>query len=340
MNRVIDLRSDTVTQPTEEMRKAMYEAEVGDDVLGQDPTVNELQKRAAQKLGLEAAVFVPTGTMGNLASAVVHSQNGSILVESSSHVQFFERDTIERVTGSHIIPVEGRRGYPDIAKMREIISRKAGTYLICLENTHNHAGGVPLTRAQIQAVVEAAAEWKAKVHIDGARIFNAAVALNVSAASLVEGADSVMFCLSKGLSAPAGSLVVGNSSFVEKARDARDACGGGMRQSGILAAAGLVALDTMISRLAEDHARARKLAQGINEIGGCSIPPEDVQTNILMIKIDNGKALEYARELARSGVLTFPIGENYVRMVTHRHMTDTDVDTVINVWQAAKNVVK
>mgnify|MGYP001085783553 CR=1 FL=1 len=336
----IDLRSDTVTQPTEEMRRAMCVAEVGDDVLGEDPTVNKLQEYAARELGFEAAVFVPTGTMGNLISAIVHSQNGFILAEGSSHVQFFERDTMERVTASRIIPVEGREGFPDIEKIREIVSRRAGSYLFCLENTHNHAGGIPLTRAQTQIVIETAAEWKAKVHIDGARIFNASVALNVSAASLVEGADSVMFCLSKGLSAPAGSLVVGSSSFVEKARDARDACGGGMRQSGILAAAGLVALNTMISRLAEDHARAQKLAQGIYEIGGCSISPEDIQTNILMIKIDTGKAVEYARELARSGVLTFPIGKNYVRMVTHRHITDADVETVIEAWQSARNTVK
>ncbi len=332
MNHVIDLRSDTVTQPTEEMRKAMYEAEVGDDVLGEDPTVNELQRRAAQKLGLEAAVFVPTGTMGNLISAKVHCQNrkGSILAEAFSHVSLFERRHIELLTERRVVTIEGKKGYPAVEKVREIFRSNPSPSLFCLENTHNHAGGVPITPHQIQDIVELTREFDVPFHVDGARIFNAAVSLGVSAASLVRGVDSVMFCLSKGLSAPVGSLVVGRDEFVTKARDVRDTVGGGMRQCGILAAAGIVALEKMIDRLADDHARARKLAEGLSEIDGFHIEPEEVKTNILMISVSDGRADEYVRNLARSRVLVFGIDEKCIRMVTHRHVDDDDVCSVVD----------
>lgn len=330
MNHRIDLRSDTVTQPTEEMRRAMYEAEVGDDVLGEDPTVAELQRRAARKLGFEAAVFVPSGTMGNLVSCKVHCQHkeGPILAETFSHINFFEKDTIELFTGRKIVPIEGVRGFPVIGKVREMLRDPCA--LVCLENTHNHAGGVPFTQDQIRGIVTVARESDVRVHVDGARIFNAAVGLGVPASLLVKGVDSVMFCLSKGLSAPVGSLVVGSDAFVAEAREMRDAVGGGMRQCGVLAAAGIVALETMVDRLSEDNTRARKLAEGMSEIDGFFVEPENVKTNIVMIRVREGKAEEYARALARHGILTFCI-EDYIRMVTHRHISDEDVDFVIRV---------
>ena len=279
--KIIDLRSDTVTHPTDAMRQAMFTAEVGDDVFGDDPTVNRLEAMAAQKMGKEAALFTASGTMSNLIAVLTHTQHGNeIILGSESHIFWYEVGGAAALGGVVMRTVPNdNNGQLALGDIEKAIRDKTNihypeTTLLCLENTHNRCGGAVLTPEYTDSAVQLAHHHGLKVHLDGARIFNAAVALGVPVTELAGGADSVGFCLSKGLSAPIGSLLCGNKDFIDRARKRRKMLGGGMRQVGIIAAAGIVALETMIDRLAEDHANARKLAEGLRQINGITVTQE------------------------------------------------------------------
>jgi len=320
----VDLRSDTVTRPTAEMRRAMAAAEVGDDVYGEDPTVNRLEQRAAEIFGREAALFVPSGTMGNQVAIKVHTQPGQeVICEERAHIYNFEMAMLGAFSGCVARPIYGEDGiltWPEVKKrIAPKIYYRAQTGLVSLENTHNMAGGT-LYRPEIaDEVCDGAHEAGIPVHLDGARIFNAAVGLSKPVAEITRKFDSVMFCLSKGLGAPVGSLLVGSQTFIEQARRVRKALGGGMRQAGVLAAAGLIALEKMPSRLQEDHANARFLAEGLARMPGIKIDPAKVQTNILVFDISGTgmTSAEFSRKLAESSVLMHGITPELVRLVTH-----------------------
>lgn len=318
---MIDLRSDTVTKPTPAMREAMYAAEVGDDVYGEDPTVNRLESDAAAMFGREAALFVPTGTMGNQIAIRLHTQHGQEAVcEARAHVLDWEMAMTAAFSGCQLRPVSGERGILTWEQIRQAIGPKiyyrAQTGLICIENTHNMAGGTVIPPARMREICEGAHEAGLPVHLDGARIFNAAVALGVGVAQLTAGYDTVMFCLSKGLGAPAGSMLVGSREAMERARVFRKALGGGMRQAGVLAAAGLVALHEMTARLADDHANARLLAEAVAAEPNAEIDLAGVETNIVIFRL-RGDADAFCRELREKGVLASAIGPDSVRFVTH-----------------------
>lgn len=342
----IDLRSDTVTQPTEEMREAMARAVVGDDVWGEDPTVHELEALAAEMLGKEAAVFVPSGTMANLVAVMTHTQKGDeVILEADSHTYYYEVGSISAVAG--VIPrvIQGTLGYVSSAQLREAMRPPnihfPPTRLLCLENTHNRAGGIPFSSDEMDAIGIAADELGLTVHLDGARIFNAAVALGVPAKSLTRRVDSVMFCVSKGLSAPVGSLLAGSADFIARARRFRKMLGGGMRQAGVIAAAGLVALRTMVDRLAEDHANARRLAEGLVGSPGLRVDLSRVRSNMVQMHIDTpGGAAEFAGRMKREGVLAAATGPATIRMVTHRHITAEAVDRAVAAIRRAAQLVE
>src|SRR2546422_6206769 len=290
---MIDLRSDTVTKPTPAMRRAMADAEVGDDVYGEDPTVNHLQERAAEILEKEAAIFVPTGSMGNQTAVKIHTRPGQeVIIEERGHISNFEMATMAAFSGCLARPVKSVDGsgiltWDEIAGAIHHNSAYyvAPTGLIALENSHNLAGGSVLTRARTADICARAHEKNLPVHLDGARIFNAAAALGESVANLSRPADSVMFCLSKGLGAPVGSMLLGSRAFIDEARVIRKMLGGGMRQAGVLAAAGLIALEESPQRLPEDHANAKRLAEGIAELTGARIDPRKVVTNIVIFEV-------------------------------------------------------
>jgi threonine aldolase len=339
----IDLRSDTVTQPTPAMREAMAGAMVGDDVFGEDPTVRELETRSAALMGKEAGLFVASGTMGNITCLLASCQRGDeAIVGSEAHVLQYEVAGAAGLGGIQLRPIpndqEGRLALDDIAEAARVENiHMPRTALVCLENTQNRCGGSVLTAEYTAEVARLAHRFGARLHLDGARIFNAAVALGVPAADLAAPADSVTFCLSKGLSAPVGSVVCGEADFVSRARKARKVLGGGMRQAGVIAAAGLVALETMIDRLAQDHEHARLLAEGLSRIPGLRIDPSTVQTNIVICIVDDAVALQ--RRLREVGVLTTGYGPTKVRMVTHHgiereHIEDA-LDRVRRVAEAA-----
>jgi threonine aldolase len=332
----IDLRSDTVTTPTPAMRRAMAEAEVGDDVYGEDPTVNRLEELAAATVGKAAAVFVPTGTMGNQVALLAHTERGQeFLVEAEAHIYYYECGGPAVLAGLSPRLIGGRRGKfgPDDvrAALRPSNLHFPPTRLLCLENTHNRGGGSVWTVEETAAVAAAARERGLAVHLDGARIFNAAVALGVPAARLCAPADSVMFCVSKGLGAPAGSLLCGDRDFVARARRYRKLLGGGMRQAGVLAAAGIVALTQMVDRLAEDHENARRLAAGLAVIRGVRVDPREVQTNIVVADVaGTGRpASELARSLAARGVLVNATGPTLLRFVTHKDVDRAAIDRAL-----------
>jgi threonine aldolase len=320
---VVDLRSDTVTRPTPEMRRAMAEAEVGDDVYGEDPTINLLEQRAAEIFQREAAIFVPTGTMGNQMAVKLHTQPGQeVICEERAHVLDYEMAMMARFSGCLARPVRGEGGilrWADIEKrIAPRIYYRAPTGLICLENTHNMAGGTVYPQDVADEICDQAHAAGLPVHLDGARVFNAAVALGKPVAEVTRKFDSVMFCLSKGLAAPVGSMLLGSRDFIARARSVRKALGGGMRQAGVLAAAGLIALEQMPARLHEDHANARFLAQGLAALPGLELDPAAVATNIVVFTLAPGiTAAEFCRRLAELGVLASPIGPQAVRMVTH-----------------------
>lgn len=320
---MIDLRSDTVTKPTPAMREAMFMAEVGDDVYGEDPTVNRLEKDAAALFGREAAIFVPTGTMGNQIAIRLHTHSGQeVICEARAHVLDWEMAMIAAFSGCQVRTVSAERGILTWAAISSVIgpkiSYRAQTGLVCVENTHNMAGGtitpLPITRE----ICDGAHAVNLPVHLDGARIFNASVALGIEVAELTRGFDTVMFCLSKGLGAPAGSMLVSSKEAIEQARIFRKALGGGMRQAGILAAAGLVALHDMPTRLGEDHSNARLLAEAVAAEANVEIDLDAVQTNIVIFKLrGHGDAAAFCAGLKQKGILASAVGPHSVRFVTH-----------------------
>jgi threonine aldolase len=322
-NNPIDLRSDTVTKPTESMRRAMAEAEVGDDVYGEDPTVNRLETRTAEIFEKEAALFVPTGTMGNQIAVRLHTRHGQeVICERRAHVVDWEMAMVSAFSGCQLRQVEGERGVLRWERIAAAIAApiyyRAQTGLVMLENTHNMAGGTVTPLAVLEEVWAGAADRRLPVHLDGARVFNAAAALDVPVAKLTRGFATVMFCLSKGLCAPVGSMLLGSRALIDSGRSIRKMMGGGMRQSGVLAAAGLIALEEMPARLPEDHANARWMAEQIAEIPGCVIDLATVQTNIVIFRSARRTATEIVEALKRQGVLCGTAGPDEVRFVTHR----------------------
>ena len=335
---VIDLRSDTVTQPTAAMLEAMASAPLGDDVLGHDPTVQRLEEAAAARLGKEAALFVPSGTMGNLIALLTHTAAGQeVWLEENCHIYYYEAGGVSRIAGLLPRLFRGERGIPDPDTIRSL-RRAPGLHfpqpaLLCLENTHNRGGGSVMSPERMRVLAAVARELGLKVHLDGARVFNAAVALGVDVTELVQPADSVMVSLSKGLSAPVGSILAGTRDFIRQARRVRQMLGGGMRQAGVLAAAGLVALETMVDRLAEDHRVARELAGALAAIDGLRVEP--VETNIVLFTLPEGyEAVPFLERLASRGVLGVPFGPRQVRFVTHRHVTLEAVPQVVAAVRA------
>ena len=340
--KTVDLRSDTVTKPTPEMRKAMYEAEVGDDVMREDPTVRRLEELAADRLGKEAAMLVPSGTMGNLASLLTHCNRGDeVILGDKAHIFHHEQKGASVLGGVAYNPIPNQEdGTLKLEDIENAIQpddiHVARSRLLALENTQNFCGGVALSPEYIRAASAVAKSHGLSVHMDGARIFNAAVALGVKPSELVAPVDSVMFCISKGLAAPIGSMVVGTREFIEEARRVRKVLGGGMRQAGIIAAAGIVALNTMVDRLAEDHRRARMLAEGINEIPGLEVKLETVQTNIVVFRLKRPDMTptQLAERLAERGVLLFAIGNDTLRAVTHYEISDDDIAYALSAFRA------
>lgn len=335
--KIIDLRSDTVTKPTPEMRRAMFEAEVGDDVYGEDPTVNRLEAEAAAMLGKEAALFVPTGSQGNQLAIMTHTSRGDeVIVDADSHVYFYEVAGIAALSGCQARPLKSRRGALDPDEVEAAIRGENVHYpttsLVCVENTHNRSGGCVVPTENVQAVAAVARRYGLAVHMDGARIFNAAVALGQPVSQLAAPVDSVMFCLSKGLAAPVGSMLVGSRDFIQRARRNRKLLGGGMRQAGILAAAGLLSLQTMVPRLAEDHANARRLAEGLLDLSTVAIDMETVQTNMVVVEIRDPRwdGPTLAGALGRAGVPANSTGPRRIRLVTHNDVTSADIADAID----------
>ena len=329
---MIDLRSDTVTRPGTEMRNDARDAAVGDDVYGEDPTVNELEKRAAEVVGKEAAMFVPTGTMGNQAAVRTHTDRGEeVLIERESHVYKWEVAGLAQLSGVQPRTIDGGdRGVitPEAIEDGYVAEdlHRPGTGLLCVENTHNSKGGTAISSERIDAAAETAHDLGFPVHVDGARVMNAAIALDVSPARLVSAADSVMFCLSKGLGAPVGSVLAGSEEFIERARRHRKLFGGGMRQAGIVAAPGLRALDNR-ERLAEDHEHARELAAGLDSIPSLSV--HEPETNIVLVETEV-PAADFLSRAAEVDVLGVPFGEHVVRFCTHLDVSRADVDTAVD----------
>ncbi|MFW6382892.1 MAG: threonine aldolase family protein [Haloferacaceae archaeon] len=336
---MIDLRSDTVTRPSNRMREAARDADVGDDVYRGDPTVNELERRAAEFVGKEAALFVPSGTMGNQVAIRVHTDRGEeILLEAESHVHRWEVAGAAQLSAVQTRLVDGGdRGVPTATQIEEAYVEESlhrpGTGLLCLENTHNYRGGVAVPKARLDAAAEAAHDRGVPVHLDGARVFNASVALDTPADELVENVDSVMFCLSKGLGAPVGSMLAGSEEFVEEARRIRKLFGGGMRQAGVIAAPGLLALEN-VDRLTEDHENARRLAAGIDAIEGLRAP--EPETNIVVV--DSSElglpAEEFVDACGERDVGAGAFDEYVTRLCTHLDVTSEDVETAIDRIEA------
>ena len=340
MHDFVDLRSDTLTQPTPEMREAMAGAEVGDDVWGEDPTVQRLEALAARRLGKPAGLFVTSGTQGNLISVLSHTRPGQeIVVDFDSHV--FNNE----VAGAPVIgqvqmrPTKTERGFLTPEQVREAL-RPANihvppTGLVCVENTHNRHGGTCCTPEEIAAVAAVAHEAGVPVHLDGARLFNAAVALGRPAAEFARDVDSVTFCISKGLAAPVGSVICGSAELVERARRWRKMLGGGMRQVGVLAAAGIVALERMVDRLAEDHVNARRLAEGLAKLPGLRIDLASVQTNIVIVRVERGAAAtgDLVKGCAARKVKVHAMGPAAIRCVTHKDVDAEDISRALQAFR-------
>ncbi len=340
----IDLRSDTVTKPTDEMRRAMASAEVGDDVFGEDPSINELQERSAALLGKEAGLLTSSGTMSNLIATLAWSNHGDEIIMGDEAHMFWNESAGQAALGgvqTRLVPndSQGRINPDDVAAA----IRPSGnlhfprTSMVCLENTHNRCSGGVLTPEDTKSVGDIAHGAGVPVHLDGARLFNASVALEVPPAELARDVDDLSFCLSKSLSCPVGSVLVGSQDFIDNAKRWRKMLGGGMRQAGVLAAAGLVALDTMIDRLAEDHQNAKRLADGLANIDGLSVDPESIQTNIVFFEVDEklGTAAELIAALNHHGVQVSYPGKQSIRMVTHRHISPEDIEEALSRTSAA-----
>jgi threonine aldolase len=335
---VIDLRSDTVTRPSPEMRRAMAEAEVGDDVFIEDPTINSLQERAAQAFKREAALFVPSGTMGNLTCIVAHTRPGQeVICEEAGHIYNYEMASMSAIAGVLPRVVQGEDGilsWEIVAKaIRPKIYYRPQTALISLENTHNMAGGTVYRTEVAERICDKAHDAGIPVHLDGARVFNAATYLGQDVAAMTKKFDSIQFCLSKGLGAPVGSMIVGSREFVERCRSIRKMLGGGMRQAGVLAAAGLIALEKGPGRLQVDHDNAQFLARRLAEIPGIRLNPSKVQTNIVIYDVSpSGRSSgDFLKTLAGRGVLAVPVDNTKVRMVTHLDVTRADVEKAATV---------
>ena len=334
----IDLRSDTVTLPTPAMRQAMATAEVGDDVYGEDPTVNRLQELAASMVGKEAGLFVPSGTMSNLTAVLAHCDRGDeVILGNKSHTFLFEAGGISALGGVHSCQIpnqaDGTLVLQDIQNaIRPDDVHHPVTRLICLENTHNRCGGVALSPEYTRQVGQLARQHDLRLHLDGARLFNAAVVQKVAAKELAGPADSVSICLSKGLSAPVGSVLCGSKTFIQRALRIRKQLGGGMRQAGILAAAGIVALESMVERLAEDHLRAKRLAEGLQKLPGLQPDPEKPFTNMVFLNLVDSNSLtarEIGNRLAERGIKVGVVGLQRFRLVTHYGIDDEDIERAI-----------
>jgi threonine aldolase len=341
---MIDLRSDTLTLPTPAMREAMYQAELGDDVYGEDPTVNRLQEMAAEITGKEAALLMPSGSMGNTAAVMAHVTRGeAFIVGDRSHIYLNEQGSASTLGGSPRVVVrtnsQGMLDLPEVQSsiMDESDEHMAPTKLLCLENTHNYCGGTVLSVEQIAELAELAHWHDMALHIDGARIFNAAVALQVPVKTLLSQVDSAMFCLSKGLSAPIGSIVVGKRTFIKRVHRVRKLLGGGMRQAGVFAAAGIVALEQMVERLAEDHEHSKLLAQGLADYPQIEIEPERVCTNIVIFTLRDATGQRYTGEQTKRfieqarahGVLLGTISDTVIRAVTHYGIETEDIQAAL-----------
>ncbi len=334
--KIIDLRSDTITYPTPEMRRAMFEAEVGDDVYGEDPTINRLEAMAAERIGKEAALFTTSGTQSNLIAVLTHTHHGNeIILGSEAHILWYEVGAASALAGVIMRTVPNdKHGQINLNDVELVIRdnniHSPQTTLLCLENTHNRCGGAVLNADYTREICNLVHEYGLSVHLDGARIFNAAIALGVLVNALTESVDTVSFCLSKGLSAPVGSLLCGSADFIKRARKFRKMLGGGMRQAGILAAAGIVALEKMVDRLREDHSNAKKLAHGLANIKGIVLETEAVTTNIVMFNLSPElSASEFIEDLEKVGVKVGLRGGSQFRVVTHRMVSDSDIDEVI-----------
>jgi len=337
--KIIDLRSDTVTLPTPAMREGIYHAELGDDVYGEDPSTNRLEKMAADQMGKEAALLVPSGTMGNLVCVLTHCARGEeVILGDKSHTFLNEAGGMSALGGiqPHTVPnqPDGTMRLEDIeAAIRGDNVHFPRTRLICLENTHNRCNGSPLAAEYMDSVAALAKRHGLLVHLDGARVFNAAVALGVKVTELTQGVDSLIFCLSKGLSAPIGSMVCGSREFIAEALRTRKVLGGGMRQTGIIAAAGTIAVEQMVDRLAEDHMNARRLAEGIAQIPGLSIDPARIKTNIIFFDLVSDQLTpdEFIKRLGPKGIKLLPTGLCRFRMVTHYGINSEDIDAALNI---------
>ena len=337
----IDLRSDTITLPTKEMLHAIDCADLGDDVFQEDPTINQLEDLAAKRFNKQAALFVPSGTMANLVAVLSHCQRGDeVILGDQAHTFLYEAGGISAFGGVHsrqlVNQADGTISIDDIKHaIRKEDVHFPTTRLICLENTHNRCFGMPLSSDYVNSVAEVAKNDSILVHVDGARIFNAAISLGTPVAELTDEIDSVSFCLSKGLSAPAGSLLCGSEDFIFRARKNRKALGGGMRQAGILAAAGIVALETMTNRIAEDHQNAKALAEGISGINGIDIDLDKVQTNIIYFSLDHSKieSSYFLNKMVEKNIHFFELGPSWYRLVTHSGISKDDVSNVIEEFR-------
>jgi threonine aldolase len=338
-----DFRSDTVTRPTEEMKKAMFSAELGDDVLGDDPTVQRLEELAADKLGKEASLFVPTGTMGNtIAMKLAVGEGKAVIMEEKCHIFQFEAGNVAKIAGSLPRTLPSNRGEIPLRLIQDNIHTALRDHIpetkaISLENTHNTWGGAILSQEYLESVKELADKHHLHMHLDGARVFNASVALKTDIKEIVKFYDTIMFCLSKGLCAPIGSMLVGDKEFIKEARIVRKSLGGGMRQVGIIAAAGIVSLEKMVDRLEEDHLRAKKLAQGISDIPQIEVDSEHIDTNFVFIKLNTMESPDFLERLSEEKVLALPFTNKLIRFVLHKDIDDQDINVAI---KAIKNVVQ
>ena len=335
---IVDLRSDTVTRPTPEMYEAMLNAPLGDDVLGDEPTVTRLEQLAAERLGKEAAMFVPSGTMGNQIALATHTNPGdAILVEQEAHIIYYEVGAPAAIAGVVTFTLPSHRGVMDPTVIESHILKRTlhtpGTTLLCVENTHNRAGGTVVPLETMRRYKELCKEHGMRFHLDGARVFNAAVALGVPVSEIAQYADSVNFCLSKGLRSPVGSLLCGSNDFIEKARYWRKRLGGGMRQAGILAACGIVSLTKMVDRLAEDHRRARAFASAVSELPGIKVDWDTVQTNMVMLTVE-GSAESWVERLGDRKVWGAAYGPHLVRLVFHADIDDDKLARAIDAFKS------
>lgn len=344
---MIDLRSDTVTKPTQEMRDAMYKAEVGDDVYHEDPTVNRLEALAAEMLGKESALFVTSGTQGNQIAVLTYGKPGDeVILEADSHIFYYEAGAVAALAGVQTRTISGNRGRMPVEEIRQAIRGEdihlPKTALIALENTHNRAGGAVLPVEYMEEVYQLAQANRIPVHLDGARLFNAAAALEKDVKELTKYVDTVQVCLSKGLSAPMGSILAGPKDWIEQARKWRKRLGGGMRQAGLMAAPGIIALTKMVDRLQEDHQRAKQLAYALNEITGLSVDVNTVETNIVLIDIQSLgiTANTFLSHLKNRDILGTAFGEYLIRLTTHREITDEDIEkTIQTITQIVESIV-